>query len=237
MERSCLLGRGVSGATMTLSVLLVIALMACHTNLYADSCRVGPQADTTVTEAYPDMNYGTRGLLSVRWWGNALARSYVSFETDGLLPDGATMDAAHLWLNNSASVGLPESQVTVGVYDAAGPWDEHATTWMHQPGPETPPVPLDTNHFVAGARRNWVAWDVTASWAEAPRLDFVFMDVAECEDGWLIVDFYSREWHDAEQRPYLEVTYTPAEATPEPATWVLLACTGIAGALARRRRK
>jgi hypothetical protein len=114
-----------------------------------------PIDDATVSEGYPDVNYGTETYLSIQSlteeWKNM--RSYLKFDLS-IIPDDATITSVSLklycfyfWFGN-----------TIGeLYSFNGTWEETTITWNNQLWkPESDPLLV---------RRNMSSNDV-GSWCE-----------------------------------------------------------------------
>ena len=177
----------------------------------------GPLQDTFVDEAYPANVNGTTENLVLRNMNlsNFELSSLVQFDLSDI-PDKAKVLSASLhlyyWHYNSADpVGRP-----VRAYINTGPWDETTTNWLNAPAYD----PAVTASTMILDTYGPVRWDVTGDVQK-----FVRGTIANY--GWRIMDtrddganamiyFRTKEYADAQYRPYLRVVWAMPESTITP---------------------
>ncbi|WP_220681271.1 DUF3344 domain-containing protein [Methanofollis formosanus] len=182
-------------------VALVAPVMAANETFPAD-------ADSYVRfgTSFENRNYGTATSLSTLQTSLGVhLRSLIHFDLSSI-PKGAEIESATLYAYMSARAGDRE----VGAYRVTDTWNESGVTWKTQPSVDTQP----TSSIDPGSAVNtWICWNVT-------------QDVQAYADGtanygWMIkntdestpsmdqkVTLRSRNYADATQHPYLNVTYT-----------------------------
>ncbi len=161
--------------------------------------------DTTVSEGYPDSNFGRVPLyLSSCTENYKDERIFLKFDLSQI-PENLEIKQARLCLYSWS-----------GEFDAINAlchpvenddWSEYTLTWNSQPsiGEILDAVRLNG----AEAKNKWYSWDVTSFAANESEDDKIasFCIRAELEGKRGLYAFDSRGWWDASVQPYLEITY------------------------------
>ena len=211
---------------LAIFIVCVIALIAAIMVIMpaaATTTTFSPDRDVNVDEEAPDANCDD-AHITMPVWGVPDMKKHALIHFDlSSIPSGATIDSATLHLFIYQNIGGTDK--TNNIHRITASWTETGVTWNSRDG--TTDWDTSGGDYVstvtAGTSTGtmadvWVEWDVKTD-VQA------FVDDTYTNYGWLIkyeteggmdgVDYYTREYTEADKRPKLEVTYTPA-ATPTP---------------------
>jgi hypothetical protein len=178
--------------------------------------KLSPIADSYVTEGtYAGHNWGDKDYLIIQSYAGQRMYAFIRFNLDDYIPPGSKVTSAELYLYAYFLGGFPPPSRRLYCNRVAGNWEELGINWNNKPG-----VSTDYVYYSDVSSTGWVHWTMTY-WVQR----FVAKDksTASYDDnyGWRIidypdesstpyyVDFRSRDFVDADQRPYLQVEYYP----------------------------
>lgn len=180
-----------------------------------------PTDDTMIKNEYPYTQSGYSWNMAVRNAYGDSGKNY--YEIDSLLkfdvfslPSTATILSAFLYVYYYNWSGTDPAGRTLNLYLITSDWEEEYVNWNTQPSYETTPSSSST---VPTSKGQWMKWDVTD--------DVQYLVKKRAYYGWKIADETSWKQPDIPMAyfrtrdygiyvPYLEVTYTAAEANTEP---------------------
>lgn len=178
---------------------------------YAGVVDIGSAADAQVAEGYPTSNYGDKTYMYVASAAGGTyqdERSWVKFDLTGLVPPGATINAAtlRLWCWKSDSADDMTADVHGSTDDT---WTEGGITWNNQPayGALVDSQPMTANH-----EDYWVEWDVTGFVQTEvtggdTMVSFVVKPTVEGQDPYRTYAFDGKEYSSS-LAPELHIDYT-----------------------------
>lgn len=162
--------------------------------------------DSTVQTAFPDDNYGIYTMAAVGNSTSSILRTYIKFDLSSI-PVNARVVDADLKLYQYDTFGTDD--LTIGLYNVTGDWDESTITWNLQPTSSTDAE--ITNDITAGAT-TWESWDIDAlvqGWLDGTITNYgmVLKDTDESSVD-TIAYFYTSDYTtDTTKRPELEIDY------------------------------
>jgi hypothetical protein len=201
-----------AGAALAASLSVTSTKLTVHTPVSSvppTACTLSAaDADSYVSQAQPNSNFGTDANLHVRSLSLANRRTFLQFSLAPCsIPANSLITAASLRLYMYAA---PSASRTYDAHRVTASWTETGIDWNNEPavaGSPTSSVATGTTSDVT------LAWDVTAD-VQA------FVD-GTTNNGWRIKDdtdgalvsrlaeFRSAEYGTASERPVLEITYYP----------------------------
>ena len=189
-------------------LVLAVATLVCWSPVFADSIEIAASEDSGVYSGYQNTNfpYLRAGGTQAVWE----TRSYLAFDTYGLIPSGSTITGVNLnlYVTGGGGAGLLTNPEPVAAFEAAGSWTETGITWNNQPGISGGTTALDTQSISMSSFGNWVSWDVKSAWAEVPQLDLLLEDAELFPGGQNEQEvFFGAREDGAVIAPYLEITY------------------------------
>jgi parallel beta-helix repeat protein len=157
--------------------------------------------DTYVDYRYPDTNYGTEPDL----WANQYNRSYLKFDINGVVPSGAVIESAKLFLKGYWTWG--DSSGYVSAYEVDNDnWLESEATWNNSP---TVGAYISTNpNPIMDFSLQKHEWNVK-NWVKNQLA--VDNTVSICLDNNSAHALFYTEWL---HKPYLKITFGRAISPP-----------------------
>ena len=163
-----------------------------------------PIADTYISYAAPDTNYGTAPTLYVGKNETSIGRSLFQFDLS-TIPGGSTVISATFQAYLVAFSTTPSS-LYVELQRVDDSWTELGVSWNNQPGSTS----IGKVNGVATAMRyyDWEVTDLVQSWLdETANNGLALWSYAESTFGWR--GFASRESVSPPRPPRLVITYGP----------------------------
>ena len=198
--------------------------------------------DTMVANYWPTTPLGNQELMYVYHNANWETQSLIRFDDiigdqPGQIPFGSTINSATLRLY---VYGVQNPDQVWGIYQMNTAWDE-STTWNSIGGGVTPGQQASANPVATATNINQGFFDVDLypslqAWADGSSTNYGWA-ILETNPEYAFSSIYTSEAARSYKRPVLTVNYTPAAATPEPGTLLLLASSLSAGAFWRLRRR
>lgn len=218
------------------SLLLILSLccVLCFSIISAQADQTftfWPEQDTWVNESNPITNYGNNTYLNVKD-RSGLAETYLKFsDNDIALLTGLPIASASLYLYQYQYNYSPGD--TINLHKITSGWNENTITWNTKPASEAQNNGALT---LAGDNNIWREWgglqDMVKSWQEVSNYGLMLENNADMKNEELFARFYSSEYSNANNRPYLRVT-----AAPEPVSTTLFLLGGGALGFAMRKKK
>ena len=180
-------------------------------------------ADSYVDKFYPNTNYGSSSCLGLLEYTNYYMRTYIRFNLSSI-PVGATINNASLFLYMSSAGSL--TTTAMAYHQVNDTWTELGIKWNNQPCPGTGCNSTAESTNTTLNTIGWKAWFVTNMIVNATTNGktnvSIFLKTAENVVNLNSYYLYSKEYPtDTTLRPYLNITYTEAEAgtTPNITSW------------------
>jgi hypothetical protein len=162
--------------------------------------------DSYVIHSVPSTTHGT--YTSLYAGANAVgaeSRTYLEFSLG--LPSTANITSARLglWYAGTGSATV----ASIGAYRVTSVWNESTITWNNKPTYYS--SAYSWLSLPAAVTNNYVEWDMkymVSYWVKGlyPNRGVMLMDTNEATaETWK--GFYSSDWSNSSQRPYLEITY------------------------------
>jgi hypothetical protein len=169
------------------------------------------------------------------------SRFYLKFVLPGFV-SGSSISSATLkgWYNDDFDATIDK---THSFYEAADDsWTQTGITWNNQPGALGSSVAVFD--ATAQAPGQWLSWDLTPLADAQYQGDGILSLVCLADDESLDAsntnwEYFARYAYDPDLAFRLEIETKSGNnpSTPELSTWALLACSGLAGFVLRRRRQ
>ena len=180
---------------MVFLTVFIFALLLPLISVNASSSTVTfePTEDARVWSSYPNNNYGSANELSV----GSDSETYIKFDLSSI-PSGSVIISATLKLYQYNSV----SGVEICVHRVTGSWSESSITWNNKPSYDSQSEACSDS----AGQYQWTEWDITdlvQGWVDGSYDNHGLVLVSSGD----MVQFYSREWSEADKRPKLTVEY------------------------------
>ncbi|MFN8485557.1 MAG: S8 family serine peptidase [Anaerolineae bacterium] len=177
-------------------------------------------ADAVILQAAPNANAGTTYDMGIGYeecrFTSAL-RSLVSFDLSAV-PRNANIADAKVYLFLEESCAISGKSYPVSVYPVNAPWDETRVTWNNQP----PIGAVVSTTTIPGQHWSYYGFDATSlvqKWVSGvqPNNGIMVRSLEYSGNDTASLSFFTREFPDANYRPYLAITYVGQAASADPA--------------------
>jgi hypothetical protein len=201
-----------------LYAIAIIIAVSCGGHCLAGTYQITPSEDSWVYSFAPDTNYGRDTGIATDIHNMSFAGfTYFKFTLPALKNEIIQSATLHLYQWNGAGYG--EGPTAVQLF-SNNDWSETTITWNNSPaGTGTGLAACSDGH----SHQGWSSW--TFPWNSAHGRTFT-LRVAENSSGDQSHWWYSKEWSDSSQRPYLEISTVPVifwrnTSTGQNAVWYL----------------